>query len=68
MPGQFDRRPACYLLAWFNSNFLFYLIHGDKNFFVMLSAIWYHLYNLKNVKNTHRGVLQAYSMGVFKVF
>ena len=23
----------------------------------MLCAIWYHLYNLKNVKNTHGGVL-----------
>ena len=23
----------------------------------MLCAIWYHLYNLKNVKNTYRGVL-----------
>ena len=23
----------------------------------MLYAIWYHLYNLKNVKNTHGGVL-----------
>ena len=24
---------------------------------VMRYAIWYHLYNLKNVKNTHGGVL-----------
>ena len=24
---------------------------------VTLYAIWYHLYNLKNVKNTHGGVL-----------
>ena len=23
----------------------------------MLCAIWYHFYNLKNVKNTNRGVL-----------
>ena len=23
----------------------------------MLCAIWYHLYNLKNVKNTHNGML-----------
>ena len=23
----------------------------------MLCAIWYHLYNLENVKNTHEGVL-----------
>ena len=25
--------------------------------FVMLCAIWYHLYNLKNMKSTHEGVL-----------
>ena len=25
--------------------------------FVMLCAIWYHLYNLKTNKNTHGGVL-----------
>ena len=25
--------------------------------YVVRCAIWYHLYNLKNVKNTHRGVL-----------
>ena len=25
--------------------------------FVMLCAIWYHLYNLKIVKNTHGGLI-----------
>ena len=25
--------------------------------FVVRGAIWYHLYNFKNVKNTHGGVL-----------
>ena len=25
--------------------------------FVVRCAIWYHLYNLKNMKNTHGGVL-----------
>ena len=25
--------------------------------YVMRCAIWYHLYNLKNMKNTHGGVL-----------
>ena len=25
--------------------------------YIMLCAIWYHLYNLENVKNTHEGVL-----------
>ena len=34
---------------------------------VMLCAIWYHLYNLKNVKNTHGGE-KYFSMGVFHVF
>ena len=28
-----------------------------KFIYVMLCAIWYHLHNLKNVKNTHAGVL-----------
>ena len=26
--------------------------------FAMLFAIWYHLYNSKNTKNTHKGVLR----------
>ena len=30
---------------------------GDKDKCVMLCAIWYHLYNLKNVKKNHGGVL-----------
>ena len=38
----------------------------------MDSAIWYHLYNLKNVKNTHGEMLPLAkllsSMGVFHVF
>ena len=33
----------------------------------MRCAIWYRLYDLKNVKNTHGGVLHS-SMGVFHVF
>ena len=28
-----------------------------KSVFVVRYAIWYHFYNLKNVKNTHGGVL-----------
>ena len=35
-------------------NSVFYI---DCTIIVMRCAIWYHLYNLKNVKNTHRGVL-----------
>ena len=43
------------------------------NSYMMRCAIWYLLYNLKKVKNTHGGVflsvkLQALSMGVFHVF
>ena len=41
----------------------------------MLCAISYHLYNLKNVKNTHGGVLllvklqaSAYTFGTIQVF
>ena len=29
----------------------------NKKIFVVLCAIWYHSCNLKNVKNTHGGVL-----------
>ena len=28
-----------------------------KVFYVMFCTIWYYLYNFKNVKNTHGGVL-----------
>ena len=53
----------------------------EKNIFVVGYAIWYYLYNLKNVKNTHGGVLilvagfslQLYQnwhslIGVFHIF
>ena len=33
--------------------------------YVVRCAIWYHLYNLKNVKNTHEGV---HSSGCFSRF
>ena len=29
----------------------------DNEVYEMLCAIWYHLHNFKNVKNTHGGVL-----------
>ena len=35
--------------------------------FVMLCAIWYHLYNLKNVKNTHGGVLILVKLQATKI-
>ena len=34
--------------------------------FVMRCAIWYHLYNLKNVKNTHGGVLILVKLHISK--
>ena len=30
--------------------------------YVMHCAIWYHLFNLKNVKNTHGGVLLLFKL------
>ena len=30
---------------------------NEASSYVMLCAIWYHLYNLKNTKNTHGAVL-----------
>ena len=45
----------------------------DNLLHVMLCAIWHHLYNLKNAKNIHGGVLlllklQASFMNIFHVF
>ena len=43
-----------------NNNFYKVKISLDTKIcrkFVMRCAIWYHLHNLKNVKNTHGGVL-----------
>ena len=37
-------------------DFFLHLIK-KKSKYVMLCVIWYHLYNFKNVKNTHGGVL-----------
>ena len=51
--GQFS--PFIPLKIWENGNFLI-LSEGVKRD-VMHCAIWYHLYNFKNVKNTHGAVL-----------
>ena len=40
--------------------FQYYVLIANSD--VMFCAIWYHLYNLKNVKNTHRGVLLLIKM------
>ena len=34
--------------------------------YVVRSTIWYHLYNFKNVKNTHRGVLILVKLQLFE--
>ena len=34
---------------------------------MMLCAIWHHLYNLKNVKNTHGGVLLLIKLQALKI-
>ena len=33
------------------------VVYKNVPVYVMRCAIWYHLHNLKNVKNTHGGVL-----------
>ena len=44
-----------------------YLLH---TIYEILGVIWYHLYNLKNVKNTHPGALKSNtpSSVIFKFF
>ena len=32
---------------------------AQRTTYVILCAIWYHLYNLKNMKNTHKGVIHG---------
>ena len=49
-----------FLIITFRRKFGVYLIHfcyRGKLIYVMLCTIWYHLYNLKTVNNTHGGVL-----------
>ena len=42
-------------LICFNSERAIFPVFGPQ--YVMRCAIWYRLYNFKNVKNSHRGVL-----------
>ena len=46
----------CESKASFHINYLYYNLH------VMVCAIWYHLYNLKNVKNTHESVSYPFAI------
>ena len=60
--SQVSQQSYCQL--FFNSHVLI------TNSNVMFCAIWYHLFNLKNVKNTHGGVLllvktQAFSLQLY---
>ena len=40
-----------------SSQTLGFSLHYGKTLYVVRCTIWYRLYNLKSVKNTHRGVL-----------
>ena len=46
-----------------NSHLAYYLL----DIHVVRCTIWYHLYNLKNVKNTHGGVLILVKLQAFKI-
>ena len=52
---------------------LLFIFYGKKNIsfsslFEMFCAIWYHLYNLKNLKNIHGGVLLLVKLQAFRMF
>ena len=36
----------------------------DRKYMMLCAISWYHLYNLKNVKNTHKGVLVSVNLYV----
>ena len=40
-------------------------VNHVSSVFEMLCAVWYHLYNLENVKNTHGGVVLLVKVIVF---
>ena len=46
------------LFIWYFVNFSLYVrVFWLSSLYMMRCAIWYHLHNFKNVKNTHGGVL-----------
>ena len=44
-----------------------FFIIGQFLRYVIRYAIWYHLYNLKNVTNTHGGVLLLVKLQAFSI-
>ena len=67
--GRKDLKPGCWLTSVniFCENYIFVQNRitkkiseksVQKRFFLTICVIWYHLYNLKNVKNTVRDVLK----------
>ena len=44
-------------IVYFSTELKLVRLWNKKKYLVVFCAIWYHLYNLKNVKNTHGGVL-----------
>ena len=51
------KNPVTTLLIKDHHERLFHAGASHTLSYVMFCTIWYHLYNLKNVKNTHGGVL-----------
>ena len=54
---------------FFENNWIVKIKNAEKcwNVIVIFCAIWYHLYNLKNVKNTHEGVLLLIKLQEFSL-
>ena len=48
--------------------FIIILVSTPEIIHATLCAIWYYLYNLKNVKNTHEGVLLLVKLQTFGCF
>ena len=56
--NTYERLLLQFTFKWPMVNSLAFLVLISwRMFIVMLCAIWYHLHNLKNMKNTHGGVL-----------
>ena len=61
LPLSYHRSQKSCCQLFFSSHVL--IANSD----VMSYAIWYHLYNLKNVKNTHGAVLLLVKMHAFSL-
>ena len=48
-------------------NHEYFIIKKYLRRYVVSCAIWYHLHNLKNIKNTHGGVLILVKLQAFQI-